>query len=281
MGERWEVVVDFSHSGGQNLTLRNQDGVDKEADYANTDQVMRFVVGIDTVASSCTVKKISGPSHGVAFGDAQDRVLANVTRGTIEMWEFENDGGRTHPIHTHPVDFRILSCTEKDRGVLPYESARLKDVVWFAPGEKATVDVHYQPWDGEYMLRCHNIIHEDHGMMALINVTQSRDLGYKETAFSDPMGTHWRAASAPDELYTRDAITNKVQSMASLRPCNADKGFRRLGEYWDARGGPAQGVSRNGPGDSAAGDGHLGDEDEDGYGETDSCQRELEKSGLW
>ncbi|RTE80590.1 hypothetical protein BHE90_004922 [Fusarium euwallaceae] len=97
MGEGREVVVDFSHSGGQNLTLRNQDGVDKEADYANTDQVIRFVVGIDTVASSCTVKKISGSSNGVDFGDAQDRVLANVPRGTVEMWEFENDGGWTHP----------------------------------------------------------------------------------------------------------------------------------------------------------------------------------------
>jgi bilirubin oxidase len=53
-------------------------------------------------------------------------------------------------------------------------------------------------WDGLYMFHCHNLIHEDHDMMAAFNVTALKDLGYDEkTHFIDPMEPQYRAKPSP------------------------------------------------------------------------------------
>ena len=50
MGERYEIVFDFSSFSGKNVTLRDTQGVGQNIDYAATDKVMQFVVG-NTVSS--------------------------------------------------------------------------------------------------------------------------------------------------------------------------------------------------------------------------------------
>ncbi|KAK6220158.1 bilirubin oxidase (multicopper oxidase) [Colletotrichum tabaci] len=264
MAERWEVVFDFSKHAGQNITLRNQEDVGKDKDYGFTDQVMRFVVGRGPVADTSVVparlRDVPFPPrqgngvdrhfefhrqnglwkiNGVGFSDVQNRILARVPRGTVEIWEFENGGGGwTHPIHVHLVDFRILSRTKAKRPVLPYEAAGLKDVVWLDAGEVVRVEAHYAPWDGVYMFHCHNLIHEDHEMMAAFNVTALADLGYNETSFADPMEARWRAVPVSAAAFSTDAIVRKVQFMASLQPYNNEEEvLRRLDEYWATRGG--------------------------------------------
>ncbi|KAF6808186.1 Bilirubin oxidase 2 [Colletotrichum sojae] len=264
MAERWEIVFDFSKLAGQNITLMNQEDVGKDKDYGFTDQVMRFVVAPraatpDTTVVPIRLRNVPFPPagagvdrhfefhrqnglwkiNGVGFSDVQNRILANVPRGTVEIWEFENGGGGwTHPIHVHLVDFRIISRTKKKRGVLPYEAAGLKDVVWLDAGETVRVEAHYAPWDGVYMFHCHNLIHEDHEMMAAFNVTALKDFGYNETSFADPMERRWRAVPVNPADYTRAAVTQKIQFMASLQPYNnVDEVLRRLDAYWAARGG--------------------------------------------
>jgi bilirubin oxidase len=50
--------------------------------------------------------------------------------------------------------------------------------------------------DGVYMFHCHNLVHEDHDMMAAFNVSVLEDFGYPETTrFIDPMEERWRAKS--------------------------------------------------------------------------------------
>ncbi|KAK3939729.1 Cupredoxin [Diplogelasinospora grovesii] len=173
--------------------------------------------------------------NGVGFNEADKRVLANVPRGTVEVWELENGGGGwSHPIHVHLVDFKVLTglCTE-------YEAQGLKDVVWLAPGETVTVEAHYAPWDGVYMFHCHNLIHEDHEMMAAFNVTALPDLGYSETDFRDPMEGRWRAEAVDPSKFTPSAITTKVQFMASLQPYNnVAEVFQKLDEYWSTHNPP-------------------------------------------
>ena len=51
MGERYEVVFDFSSYSGQNLTLKNSLAIDGVTQFSNTDKVMAFVVG-DSVSDS-------------------------------------------------------------------------------------------------------------------------------------------------------------------------------------------------------------------------------------
>jgi bilirubin oxidase len=258
MAERWEVVFDFSPYKGKSIDLRNLEdvgdfGADK--DYLNTDKVMRFKVGNgplaqpDTSTVPSTLRQVPFPPHGtsvnhhfrfhrsngqwlindVGFADVQNRVLANVPLDTVEIWELENSsGGWTHPIHVHLVDFRVISRTG-DRGVMPYEAEGLKDVVWLAKGETVRVEAHYQPWGGLYMFHCHNLIHEDHDMMAAFNVTILPGYGYNETTFLDPMNPTWRPRpysksefTAQSGEFTTQAITNRIKFMASFDPYGDD-----------------------------------------------------------
>ncbi|KAK3695700.1 Cupredoxin [Podospora appendiculata] len=260
MAERYELVFDFAPFAGQNITLRNTDDVGADVDYVNTDKVMRFVVSPTAVTDPSTVptalttlpfppalaanrvdhhfefERTNGEwkINGVGFNDVANRVLANVPRGTVEIWELENGGGGwSHPIHVHLVDFKVLTRTGSTRGVFPYESGGLKDVVWLGPGETVRVEAHYAPWDGLYMFHCHNLIHEDHEMMAAFNVTALLDLGYNETSFRDPMETRWRAEAVAPAKFTPAAITAKVEFMAGLQPYNnVAEVMNKLDEYW-------------------------------------------------
>ncbi|KAJ2976677.1 hypothetical protein NUW58_g8025 [Xylaria curta] len=209
VAERYEIVFDFTQFAGQQIELRNLEdvgGLGVDDDYDDTDKVMRFNVASAAVNDPSVVPaqlrnvpfppETTGIDHhfefhrqhgewlinGVGFEDAANRILANVPRGTVEIWELENSsGGWTHPIHVHLVDFRVISRTGNSRGVEPYESHGLKDVVWLAKGETVRVEAHYEPWTGLYMFHCHNLIHEDQDMMAAFNVTALRDFGYDET----------------------------------------------------------------------------------------------------
>lgn len=126
--ERYEIVFDFTSFAGQKIELRNLpevNGIGVEEEYEDTDKVMRFVVSstpvVDTSTVPTTLRAVPFPTattnevnhhfrfhrsnsewqiNGVGFEDAENRVLANVPRGTVEIWELENSsGGWTHPIH--------------------------------------------------------------------------------------------------------------------------------------------------------------------------------------
>lgn len=76
----------------------------------------------------------------------------------------------------------------------------------------------YGPWAGEYMFHCHNLVHEGHEMMAAFNVTALTGIGYNGTSFVDPLEPRWRAQPVNPADFTPEAITAKVQFMASLTP---------------------------------------------------------------
>ncbi|TPX07925.1 uncharacterized protein E0L32_010380 [Thyridium curvatum] len=254
MAERYEIVFDFSSYAGKTIELRNLEragGIGVEDDFDNTDKVMRFVVGKgplatpDTSVVPASLRQVPFPPSGsvinhqfrfhrhngewrindIGFSDVNNRVLAKVPLNTVEIWELENrSDGWTHPIHIHLVDFRVIS-REGNRAVMPYESQGLKDVVWLGRGEKVLVEAHYAPWDGVYMFHCHNLIHEDHDMMAAFNVTALSDLGYNDTSFIDPMEQKWRAKpyqvadfQARTGPFSEQAIISTVQAMANMQP---------------------------------------------------------------
>lgn len=175
MGERYEIVFDFSGHAGKKIILKNSRGMGENVDYAATDMVMQFNVGnsvsdssnngdipsslryIPPAPKSDVVKDFTfGRSedgtwliNGVGFSDVEHRILTRPPRGDDEIWTLHNgNGGGTHPVHIHLVDFQVLSRTGGRNTVLPYESAGMKDVVWLAGGETVQVVARYAPWDG-------------------------------------------------------------------------------------------------------------------------------------
>ena len=270
MAERWEVVIDFSAYAGKNVTLKNGRDVQHDEDYNSTDKVMQFVVGTQVTSQQgngnvpSALRNVPFPPNkngidrsfkfgksggqwtvnGVTFADVQNRILAKPERGQVEIWELENSaGGWSHPVHIHLVDFQILSRTKGKRSVLPYEQAALKDVVLLGENEVVRVIARYAPWDGVYMFHCHNLVHEDHDMMAAFNVTSLKDFGYPETTkFIDPMEERWRSRPITASDDSRAAIMKRLYEFDLTNAYkDPEKIEAALVDYW--KNGPKKFVT--------------------------------------
>ena len=208
MAERYEVVIDFAKYGvGESVELRNL-GLKNTVDFATTNRVMRFdVVSEATDLSNNEIPSVLSDSdhpyspmklkqsqsvrtrrfrfgRSLINGESMwtingkvwnpNRVDANPGLNDVEIWEFENkSGGWFHPVHNHLVDFKILGRKEGDgkplRPPYPWERGP-KDVVYVAEGEIVRVIMKFGPHKGRYMIHCHNLVHEDHDMMAQFEV---------------------------------------------------------------------------------------------------------------
>ncbi len=112
--------------------------------------------------------------HGVAPDE-------HVKLGTLEAWEFDNTAstrmgmGRMggmgmmgmmsmpHPLHVHGGQFQVV----RREGVthVGYVDEGWKDTVLVMPGERATVLMRFVEYPGLFLYHCHNLEHEDGGMM--------------------------------------------------------------------------------------------------------------------
>jgi len=92
-----------------------------------------------------------------------DRIDERVPFGSTEIWRFINDGPFPHPVHMHAAHFQLLSRSG-GRGVLPWEGG-WKDTVLVHPGEVVEVIARFDSHRGIFLLHCHNLEHEDMGMM--------------------------------------------------------------------------------------------------------------------
>jgi FtsP/CotA-like multicopper oxidase with cupredoxin domain len=99
---------------------------------------------------------------------AEDEV---VQLGSLEVWEFSNEGSgmgmrgisMPHPIHLHGKQFQVLDRS----GVLHngYLDDGWKDTVLLMPGERIRILVKFEDYSGLFLYHCHNLEHEDMGMM--------------------------------------------------------------------------------------------------------------------
>jgi FtsP/CotA-like multicopper oxidase with cupredoxin domain len=101
-----------------------------------------------------------------------------VSLDSKEVWEFDNSGPAmmgmrlAHPLHLHGRQFRVLN-RQVDRALAKdWESLRegftdegWKDTVLVMPGERVQILVHFTRYPGVFLYHCHNLEHEDMGMM--------------------------------------------------------------------------------------------------------------------
>ena len=96
------------------------------------------------------------------------RVDEQINQGDTEIWEFINNSAVPHPMHIHAVQFKVLSRSGS-RGLLPTETG-WKDTVLVMPGERVRVIMTFSAEEGLYVFHCHNLEHEDAGMMANLEI---------------------------------------------------------------------------------------------------------------
>lgn len=111
---------------------------------------------------------------------AEDEI---VKLGDLEVWEFENRvgggmgmmGGMSlpHPMHVHGLQYQIIErevAKEEDRDAWAtlsdgYVDEGWHDIVLVMPGERVKILLKFEDFTGLYLYHCHNLEHEDMGMM--------------------------------------------------------------------------------------------------------------------
>lgn len=104
-----------------------------------------------------------------------------VQLGDIEIWEFINQGSaamgmgamsQPHPMHVHGLQFKILEREVDPREETAYNSLKdgfvddgWHDTVLVMPGERVRILMQFKDFIGLYLYHCHNLEHEDMGMM--------------------------------------------------------------------------------------------------------------------
>jgi FtsP/CotA-like multicopper oxidase with cupredoxin domain len=97
-----------------------------------------------------------------------------VQQNSSEQWLLTNlTGDWTHPIHIHLEEHQILS-RNRAKPTVPADLGR-KDVTQVHPNERVQLFFRFRDWMGKYPIHCHNVIHEDHAMMALWHVVAQGD----------------------------------------------------------------------------------------------------------
>lgn len=121
-----------------------------------------WAFGLGTDAGGATAWTINGQTFD------PNRIDAEVERDSIETWELVNTTTNvSHLIHMHGVPFVALARN----GQSPPEWERaLDDTFRIDPGERLSVAAKFADYTGTYVLHCHMLEHEDHGMMAQFKV---------------------------------------------------------------------------------------------------------------
>jgi len=116
-----------------------------------------------------TMEMMQGPAIDGKFFEMM-RVDQKVRQGALEVWEFTNNTmmPMPHPMHIHATQFKVLDRSSGD--LAPHERG-WKDTVLVDAGETVRVLTKFDAPKGMYVFHCHNLEHEDNGMMANFEIT--------------------------------------------------------------------------------------------------------------
>jgi FtsP/CotA-like multicopper oxidase with cupredoxin domain len=94
-----------------------------------------------------------------------DRIDTRVRLGSTEDWLVVNDDVMDHPFHLHVNPFQVIS-----RDGRPESQRRWKDTVLVRAGEEVRLRVSFRDFPGRTVYHCHNLDHEDLGMMGVLQI---------------------------------------------------------------------------------------------------------------
>ena len=116
-----------------------------------------------------TMDMMGGGMHkinGLTFD--MNRIDEIINKNELEEWKFINNTDEHHPMHIHGVMFQVYSRNGNTN--LPANDKGWKDTVLLNPNETVSVLIKFVDYSGIYLLHCHNLEHEDDGMMLNIRI---------------------------------------------------------------------------------------------------------------
>jgi len=199
-GERVELLVDFAAVRGEDVVLRSvprEDGNNALGSKPYRGPLMQFRVDPDVLADETaeaadldlpglpawtqTVSAASPVDHtwsvSGGFGGgpwringktfSPDRVETRPELGSVVVWEIENNTSVAHMMHPHHTDWYML---KRGSGPPPPEEDCLKETFFLDPFERITIAGKMSDYTGKYVMHCHMLDHEDHGLMSQFEI---------------------------------------------------------------------------------------------------------------
>lgn len=202
VANRLDVIVDFSHfNGGDNVYLVNRQGMRDDGVGPNGnmmdegDMIMQFRVQAGDVNDPSRIPDFMRLQPNIDFSEVRrervwvfdydaglftingklmdpNRSDAKMEKGSAEIWTWRNSGNTwAHPVHTHMEEFQIFEVN--GRAVEPFSFLDTKkDVVELGPGDEIKFFSRWRDFTGPYIIHCHNVVHEDHAMMARWDIVE-------------------------------------------------------------------------------------------------------------
>ena len=194
--ERADVVVDFGKDRGKDVVLESVERVDGRPGGIGTPAtpVMQFRVRNavrDTSRVPTTGRALpplalpSAPTLTWAVGLGargtgtvwtingqpydHTRSDATVPLGSVQLWLLVNTTTLTHYVHLHEETWRTVSRNGQPP---PAWEAGYQDTWRLDPGDSVLVAAKVTDHLGPFLLHCHMLDHEDHGMMATFTVVE-------------------------------------------------------------------------------------------------------------
>lgn len=90
-----------------------------------------------------------------------------ITLGTTEEWHLVNNSVDTHPFHIHINPFQVISVNSQ-----PVDRFGYDDTFPVPAHGNVVIRTRYKDFDGKFVLHCHILFHEDHGMMQVVEIVK-------------------------------------------------------------------------------------------------------------
>jgi suppressor of ftsI len=94
-------------------------------------------------------------------------IAVSMKLGSVERWTLVNTNTEWHTFHIHVNDFQVVSIAGKRVPYVDYQ-----DNVALPPKSKVVILQHPVDFTGKFVMHCHVTFHEDHGMMAAVQVVR-------------------------------------------------------------------------------------------------------------
>lgn len=197
--ERVEVIVDFATMRGESVELRSSahhPGRNPEGAHTYGGALMQFRVGRDRVHDRSRVPRNLRPLpawtrkasrkpdktwtitiggffktrwliNGRTFNPAHAEAFPKLN--SVETWEIHNKTSVAHVMHLHHSDWYLLERNGAEPP--PWENC-LKETFFLYPNEKILLAGHFADYTGKFVIHCHMLDHEDHGLMSQFEVVR-------------------------------------------------------------------------------------------------------------
>ncbi len=156
--------------------------------------------------------------NGLTF--EMNRIDWETPQNSLEEWRIINASNMLHPIHSHSDMFQVYS--RNGNTTLPPEDKGWKDTVLINPFETVRLLVKFNDYRGIFLLHCHNLEHEDDGMMLNFKIV-------------DPVGINSQSENTPEGFRLHQNYPNPFNPETVIKFSIPKSGKAEL-KVFDSRG---------------------------------------------